>query len=183
MWLKILMFLMAYRFRTYATMEKFSLPDNAPESLKGLQGAKEIKEKARSSAAAAGVFLAVIAASLAALTTVGRPDSLLIYLHSYDWTLLLALPGLLLPYLIFREERRIGAASVEAVGTGHAFRRKHRFHLIIWCVLLIGTFAFVFYDPTAGFGPALSISGFLLIVLSVLLLVLSVEFYDAAGSW
>lgn len=183
MFLRILTFLIGYRFRTFATLEKFNLPDNAPNSLRGEQGTTEIKEKARASSAAAGVFLAVIAAFLAALTSMEHPDSLLSPLHSRDWKLLFALAGVLWPFLIFREERRISAADVEARGREDQFRLKRRFFLAAWVVLLIITFVPVFCDPSAGFGPPLSLSGFALIVISVILLVLSVEFYDSAGSW
>ena len=35
MWLDLLTLLIGYRFRKYATMKKFSLPENPPKSLQG----------------------------------------------------------------------------------------------------------------------------------------------------
>jgi hypothetical protein len=178
--------LVGYRFRDYVTPVKFELPADTPEILKGEEGVKEIKEKARASSATAGVFLAFDAGILAALISIEGLNSVLDPLRSPDRTLTLAVFGVVFPYLMLREQRRISAARAEEkLGRGSVkqLRCKHYWHLALWSVGLIGTFLPLFLNPSARLGPALSLSGFFLILLSLLLLVLSVEFYDTAGSW
>jgi hypothetical protein len=177
MFLRVLSCLIAYRFAPYVNKKRFELPPRTPESLKGKDGAREIREKARASSALAGVFVGFGAAFLAALISLEHLDSALDPLRSPESRIFVVL-GVVLPYLIFRQERRISAASVEARGKEHDY-----FLLVVWFVGLIATLLPIFFHPSAGLGPALSLSGFFLIVFSLLLLVLSVEFYDSAAGW
>ena len=185
MFLKALTIIVGYRFRDYVTADKFELPPETPTSLYGKDGAKEIKEKARASSAVAGVFVGLVAVFLAVLIDMKDFDSVLNVVRSPYLNRALAVFGILFPYLIVRQERRISAARVEASGAQaqHEFRLKQYVFLVVWCIGLIATFVPIFCDPSGGLGTALSFSGFSLIVLSLLLLVFSVEFYDAAGGW
>lgn len=203
MLLDILAGVIGYRFRSCLRPE-FKLPINAPPSVRGEQGAKEIKEKARASSSVAGVFLGFSAVFLVAIISTPDLSPVLNPLYSPDYTLAFALLDVALPYLILREERRISAARVEAeeaalratVGLTaekatqwtenevSRLRRKHYCHLAILSLALAGTLIPIFLHSFSGhLAPSLPVSGFFLIVLSLLLLIVSVEFYDTASGW
>jgi hypothetical protein len=205
MWLNALTWLIGYRFRIYLRPE-LRLPFDTPESVKGDVGVKEIKEKARASSAVAGVFLAFSVTFLVALIGTQELGSILKPLGSDKCTFALVFLGMSLPYLILREERRISAARVEAhedlaakraTSTGtqqlngnaqedaeESRRGRHYVHLAMWSVLCLATLVLGLLFPSGWrLAVALPLSGLFLIVASTLLLVLSVEFYDTAGSW
>ncbi len=186
--LKLLCLLVGYRFHDFL-YPRLRLPYPQPNL-----NAKEIREKARASAAVAGIFLAFLLALLAALAAADK-DVLSSVMPATWEVLITGLLGTLLPYLALREQRKISAARWESVAwqstnrksdverekKEHNLRIGHRALLVAWFVLYIA----IFFIPAwqAILSRALTLSGLLLGAGSLLFLVLSVELYDTAGGW
>jgi hypothetical protein len=104
--------------------------------------------------------------------------------HQLIWCTALSF---ILPYASFWLERYISAVNVET--TDYAMRRKKRFWRSSVLVLTLVASLFLFLGAPALFPssnlfkPAFSMAGAIMTVLSVVLLVLALEFYDAATSW
>ncbi len=195
--LGLLVWFIGYRFHDYLkpTLRR---PPRTPSSLT----VPDIKEKARASCTTAGIFLAFGAGFLVAvlssdLRAVLWPISVLNPLIVF-----FAAVAALLAFLIVREQRRIGAARPEALKNrppdkAHAaltadeekdverLHRRHNWHLWLLLLLLLAAFVspFLLADIRAEAVMGFALAGFVLIVASVILLLLSVEFYDTAAGW
>jgi hypothetical protein len=195
--LGLLAWFIGYRFHDYLK-PSLRRPPRTPSSLT----VPDIKEKARASCTTAGIFLAFSAGFLVAvvsseLRAVLWPISVL-----NPVTAAYAVIAALLTFLIVREQRRIGAARPEALKSrpadkSHAeltveerkdvdrIRGRHNLHLWFWFLVLFAAFLFPFFytDIRAAAVMGFALAGFVLIVASLLLLLLSVEFYDTAAGW
>jgi len=111
MFLKPLSFLVGYRFEAFLRPPRVPPPPLTPPCL----DVPEIQEKARASLAAVGIFLAFSTAILVAIVSTDvhkvfdTPPKPAYAAFTY------ALLGLILPWLILREERRISAAKAEVL--------------------------------------------------------------------
>jgi uncharacterized membrane protein YeaQ/YmgE (transglycosylase-associated protein family) len=187
--LKLLCSVVGYRFHDFL-FPQLSLPYTRPAL-----AAQEIRDKARASSAVAGIFMAFLVGLLAALVASEKFD-VIDKAKPFSWMLILvAASGALFPFLTLREERRISAAKWEAnawqVRMGKSdperdakekgVRQWHQVLLVVWMLLYAAVF---FASPSpALLARALPMSGLFLIVVSLGLLVLSVELYDTAGGW
>ena len=180
-----------YRFRLYLS-PTLEMPYNPSFDV------NEVKEKARASAAVSGIFLAFSAAFLVAVLGKDFADALNILnsiaLDPRKWdglsffqTGVPALAGIILPLLPLLGERWVSAARWDALKTStdeKHLRARRYLVLAISIVMLVAGASFVsLYPSSRKFAASLAFSGVVLIVISLLLLVLSVEFYDTAGGW
>jgi hypothetical protein len=182
-----------YRFRLY--LNPLGIPDTVSFDVNEL---KELKEKARASATVSGIFLAFSAAFLVAVLGKDFACALNIFdpiaLDPCKWngltvfqTGVLTLAGIVLPVLPLLGERWVSAAKWDARKTSKDDKhlRAQRYVLLaIWILILVAGALFVsFCLSEVKFGASFAFSGVALIFVSLLLLVLSVEFYDTAGGW
>ena len=180
-----------YRYRAYL-FPRLEMPYKPDFEL------NQVQEKARASAAVSGIFLGFGAAFL--VTILGKDFAgALDILHSITldyrvWEKLIffqtgvpALAGIILPVLPLLQERYISAARWDAkkmCKEKEQLEARRYLLLTFWIVICIVGAAFVSFYPSAGkLAAGLAFSGVALIVVSLLLLVLSVEFYDTAGGW
>jgi hypothetical protein len=195
--LGLLVWFIGYRFHDYLK-PKLRLPPLTPSSLT----ISDIKEKSRASCTTAGIFLAFSAGFLVALLS---PE-----LKSVLWPITVLNPLIasfaavttLFAFLIVREPRRISAGRPEALKHRppekndddmtadeekemKRIRRRHTWHLSLLFLLLLAVFVFPFVCPNirAAAVMGFTLAGFFLILASLILLLLSVEFYDTAAGW
>jgi hypothetical protein len=180
-------FLVGYRFHDF--MHPLRIP--YVHSLT----AKEIREKARASAAVAGIFLAFLVALLGALVAAEGKDVIEKIKPASLGLVITGILGALLPYFTLRAERKISAAPWEAQAwrerTGRTdaeqrqkerlLRAMHNVLLLVWLVVYL---LFFFVPPFPSMrASGLALSGLFLVIGSLVFLVFSVELYDTAGGW
>lgn len=175
------------------------MPDTPSFDLKDLkdlkEAMKEVKEKARASATVSGIFLAFSASFFVVVLGKDFANALdilcLITPGKWDWLTFLrtgvpALAGIMLPVLTLLSERWVSAARYDTLKKSETRNRlRARRYLILALlivILLVGAFC-VARHPSVESGHSLAFSGVALIFISLLLLVLSVEFYDSAGGF
>jgi hypothetical protein len=133
-----------------------------------------MRSKATASLAAAGVFLALSGAVLAAIMSSPEYRDALGKAWRGDWLAIgCASFVVMLLCSVVRQERRLSARG----------KRTGRYVMLI-ALLLVSLVVFLIGPQRSSVvTPAFLLAGFLLLLVSVLLLVVAVNFYDSAAGW